>query len=103
MAEITLTAQNFEQQVLQSPVPVLVDFWATWCGPCQMLAPIVAQIAEEHADTLRVCKVNVDDVPELAIKFGIMSIPTVLIFQNGQLLQTVVGLRSKAQLEALLP
>ena len=100
--EITLTKQNFEAEVLQSDKPVLVDFWAPWCGPCRMLAPAVAQIAEEYADKAKVCKVNVDDEPELAARFGISGIPTVLVFKNGQLAETVVGLRPKAELEALL-
>ena len=100
--EITLTKQNFEAEVLQSDKPVLVDFWAPWCGPCRMLAPAVAQIAEEYEGRAKVCKVNVDDEPELASRFGISGIPTVLVFKNGQLAETMVGLRPKAELEALL-
>ena len=100
--EITLTKQNFETEVLQSDKPVLIDFWAPWCGPCRMLAPAVAQIAEEYEGKAKVCKVNVDDEPELAGRFGIVSIPTVLVFKNGQLSDTLVGLRPKAELEALL-
>ena len=100
--EITLTKQNFETEVLQSDQPVLVDFWAPWCGPCRMLAPAVAQLAEEYAGRAKVCKVNVDDEPELAARFGISGIPTVLVFKIGQLADTVVGLRPKAELEALL-
>ncbi len=100
--EITLTKQNFEAEVLQSDKPVLVDFWAPWCGPCRMLAPAVAQIAEEYEGKAKVCKVNVDDEPELAARFGISGIPTVLVFKNGQLAETLVGLRPKAELEALL-
>ncbi len=100
--EIILTQQNFEAEVLQSDKPVLIDFWAPWCGPCRMLAPAVAQIAEEYAGKAKVCKVNVDDEPGLARQFGIMSIPTVLVFKNGQLTDQVVGLRPKAELEALL-
>ena len=100
--EITLTKQNFETEVLQSDKPVLIDFWAPWCCPCRMLAPAVAQIAEEYEGKAKVCKVNVDDEPELAGRFGIVSIPTVLVFKNGQLSDTLVGLRPKAELEALL-
>ena len=100
--EITLTKQNFETEVLQSDKPVLIDFWAPWCGPCRMLAPAVEQIAEEYEGKAKVCKVNVDDEPELAGRFGIVSIPTVLVFKNGQLSDTLVGLRPKAELEALL-
>ena len=100
--EIILTEQNFEGEVLQAELPVLIDFWAPWCGPCRMLAPAVAQIAEEYAGKAKVCKVNVDEAPELARRFGIMSIPTVLVFKGGQLTEKLVGLRPKAELEALL-
>ena len=102
MAEIILTEQNFEQEVLQSDKPVLVDFWAPWCGPCRMLAPTVEQIAHEYEGKAKVCKVNVDDEPGLAQRFGIVSIPTVLVFKNGELTNTVVGLQPKAALENLL-
>lgn len=100
--EIILTEQNFDAEVLQAELPVLIDFWAPWCGPCRMLAPAVAQIAEEYAGKAKVCKVNVDEAPELARRFGIMSIPTVLVFKGGQLTEKLVGLRPKAELEALL-
>ncbi|MBE6825509.1 MAG: thioredoxin [Ruminococcus sp.] len=102
MKELTITAENFEAEVLASDVPVLVDFWATWCGPCRMLAPTIAEIAEEYAGRVKVGKINVDSEPQLAAKFGIASIPTVMIFKNGKVTDTVVGLRPKAQLEALL-
>jgi thioredoxin 1 len=102
MAEITLTKDIFEEEVLKSDLPVLVDFWAPWCGPCRMLAPIVEQIAEEFAGKAKICKVNVDDEGELASQFGIASIPTVIIFKNGEIAQTSVGDRSKAQLAAML-
>ena len=98
MAEIKLTDQNFEQEVLHADLPVLVDFWASWCGPCQMLAPVIAEIAEEYAGKVKVGKVNVDEWPELAEKFGIMSIPTVLVFKNGKLVKTAVGLHDKGGL-----
>ncbi len=103
MAEITLTRDNFEAEVLQSDKPVLVDFWATWCGPCRMVAPIVEEIANEYADRVIVGKVNVDDEPELAAQFGINSIPTIMLFQDGNLTQTVIGYRPKADLVALIP
>ena len=101
MAEITLTKDNFEKQVLRADRPVLVDFWATWCGPCRMLAPIVAEIAEER-DDVTVGKVNVDDESELAARYGVSSIPTVILFKDGKVGATSVGYRSKAQLLAAL-
>jgi len=102
MAEIVITNQNFEDEVLKSDIPVLVDFWASWCGPCRMLAPTIEQIAEEYEGKAKVGKVNVDDEPELAAKFGIASIPTVLVFKNGEVTDTSVGLRPKAQIAAML-
>ena len=101
MAEITLTKQNFEQEVLNCDKPVLVDFWATWCGPCRMLAPIIEEIANEN-DNIKVGKVNVDDEHELAVKYGITSIPTVMVFKNGKISETSVGYCSKEKLEAML-
>ena len=102
MAEIVLTEENFAQEVEQSQIPVLVDFWADWCGPCRLLAPAVAQIAEEYEGRAKVGKVNVDQQSELARRFGIVSIPTVMVFKNGALTDTLVGLRPKAELEQLL-
>ena len=101
--EITVTKDNFAAAVLNSEKPVLVDFWATWCGPCRMIARILVEIAEEYADRVTVAKINVDDEPELAVKFGVMSIPTVMLFQNGAVTETVVGLRPKDQLVAMIP
>lgn len=83
MSVITITKENFESEVLNSDKPVLVDFWAVWCGPCQMLSPVVDQIAEEN-DAVKVGKVNVDEQPELAMKFGVMSIPTLISFRDGK-------------------
>ena len=102
MAEITITKNNFEQEVLQSDKPVLVDFWAAWCGPCRMVAPIVAQIAEEQAGQVKVGKINVDEEPALAMQFGIASIPTLLVFKDGQVVNKAVGYMPKEQLEAML-
>ena len=100
--EITLNAANFEAEVINSQLPVLVDFWATWCGPCQMLGPVVAEIAEERASTLKVGKVNVDEAPELAARYGVMSIPAVFLFKGGQVVAQSVGYMSKADLLAKL-
>ena len=101
MAEITITNKNFDQEVLASDKPVLVDFWATWCGPCRMLAPIVEEIAESRSD-IKVGKVNVDEEGELAVRFGISSITTVMVFKNGELTAQSVGYRPRAEIEALL-
>ncbi len=96
--EVKLTAANFEEEVLNSSVPVLVDFWATWCGPCKMIAPIVEEIAEEYAGKVKVGKVNVDDETALAVKYGISSIPTIMIFKAGEVTDMAVGYRTKEQL-----
>jgi thioredoxin 1 len=101
MAELTITSQNFEELVLKSEKPVLLDFWAVWCGPCQMIAPTIHEISEERADIV-VGKVNVDEEPALAMQFGISSIPTLLVFKGGEIVGKAVGLRSKSQLLELL-
>lgn len=102
MSEIKLSIENFEEEVLRSSVPVLVDFYATWCQPCSMLAPTVALLAEEANGRYKVGKIDVDDSPALAIRFGIESIPTLLVFRNGKVDAKAVGYRSKEQLQALL-
>ena len=94
---ITVTSENFESEVLNSEKPVLVDFWASWCGPCRMLSPIVDEIAEE-VQTIKIGKVNVDEQQGLAGKFGVMSIPTLILFKNGQPVNKSVGAKSKAAL-----
>ena len=101
MAVITITKENFAQEVLQSTKPVLLDFWASWCGPCRMLSPIVDEVAEERTD-VKVGKVNVDEQPELAGQFGVMSIPTLLVFEQGKLVRQAVGARPKAGVLDLL-
>ena len=101
MAVITITKENFAQEVLQSTKPVLLDFWASWCGPCRMLSPIVDEVAEERTD-VKVGKVNVDEQPELAGQFGVMSIPTLLVFEQGKLVRQAVGARPKAGVLELL-
>ncbi|MBQ4198947.1 MAG: thioredoxin [Kiritimatiellae bacterium] len=100
--EIELTDGNFDAEVLKSDLPVLVDFWATWCGPCKMLAPAVAEIAEEYAGRVKVGKVNVDDAPGLAARYGITSIPALLLFRNGEVARTSVGFVPKADIAAML-
>ncbi len=102
MAEIVLTEQNFETEVIASGAPVLVDFWATWCGPCRMLAPVLEEIAEEYAGRVTVGKINVDEQQVLAMRYGIQSIPTVMLFKGGEPVQTMVGYRPKDQLVKLL-
>ena len=102
MAELTITQQNFDQAVLLAKEPVLVDFWATWCGPCRMLAPVIEEIANEYAGKVKVGKVNVDDERELALEYGVSSIPTVMVFQNGEVKETSVGYRPKEEIEQLL-
>ena len=100
--EITITKENFEAEVLKSDVPVLLDFWATWCGPCRMIAPTLAQIAEENEGRLKVGKVNVDEEMELAVKFGIISIPTLIYLKDGMEVDKIVGYRPKADIEDML-
>ncbi len=101
MAVVTVTADNFEQEVLQSEKTVLVDFWAAWCGPCKMLSPMVDQVAEERPD-IKVCKINVDDEPDLAVRFGVMSIPALKVFKGGAVVNETVGVQPKANILAML-
>ena len=101
MSYITITTANFEEQVLNSPKTVLLDFWAPWCGPCRMVGPIVEEIAEERSDIV-VGKINVDEEMELAMKFGVSSIPTLVVMKNGQMAAHAIGYRPKADILALL-
>ena len=102
MSEITITKSNFENEVMQADKPVLLDFWAGWCGPCKMLSPIVSQLAEKYAGQVKVGKVNVDEEPELADAFRVSSIPMVAVIEQGKLKNSAVGYRPLEQLEALL-
>ena len=94
--------ENFDSFIAQSDKPVLVDFWATWCGPCRMLTPVIEQVSQENGDKLAVGKVNVDDCPDLAMKFGVMSIPTLILFKDGQIVDKRVGYPPKNQLDEMI-
>lgn len=100
--EIELYKETFEQEVLQSDIPVLVDFWATWCGPCKMIAPIVKEIADEYDGKILVGKVNVDEEPDLTMQYNVSSIPTLMVFKNGQPVNKAVGYREKDEILKML-
>lgn len=102
MSIINTTDATFDQDVLQSDKPVLVDFWAPWCGPCRAIAPILEELDAEYADKFQIVKVNVDDSPEVSARFGIRSIPTLFVFKNGEKVETVVGSRPKSEFVQLL-
>jgi thioredoxin len=95
----TLTDATFDDEVSQAPTPMIIDFWAPWCGPCRMVGPVIDEIAEEHSGAVSIGKVNVDENPGIASKFGIMSIPTIILFKNGQPAKKIIGARSKADFE----
>lgn len=101
MAEIKITKDNFEEEVLKSDIPVLLDFWAEWCGPCQMLGPVIGQIAKEQEGKIKVGKVNVDEENELALAFKVVSIPMVVLMKDGQVANSTVGYQPKESIEKL--
>lgn len=103
MAVVKITADNFEEEVIKSKIPVLVDFWAAWCGPCQMQGPVVDEVAEEFAGKLKVGKINVDEEGSLAQKYSVMSIPTLILFQNGEVVKKEMGFHSMEEIKAMLP
>jgi thioredoxin 1 len=99
---VVLTQENFAKEVLQASAPVLVDFWAEWCGPCKMIAPVLDELADEYDGRAKICKVNVDEQQQLATEYGVRAIPTLLVFNNGQVADQMVGARSKRDLKASL-
>ena len=102
MSEITITKENFEEEVLKSDKPVLIDFWATWCGPCRMIAPVISEIAEEYKEEYKVCKVNVDEEGEIAAAFQVSSIPMLAIVKDGKVAGTAIGYRPKEEIIEIL-
>ena len=102
MTELKITSENFEREVLNSDKPVLIDFWAPWCGPCRMLSPTISEIAEEYKDKVKVGKVNVDEEGELASMFRVSSIPMLVVMKNGKVVNSSVGVRPKSQIVGML-
>lgn len=102
MSEINLNSSNFDEQVTNTDKLVLIDFYATWCGPCKMVSPIISEIANEYLNSVKVCKVNVDENQDLAVKYNIMSIPTLIFLKNGAVLKNIVGFSSKSELDSTI-
>ena len=100
--EVRVNDENFEKEVLQAELPVFVDFWAEWCGPCHMVGPVIAEIAKEYAGKIKVCKVNVDEANQVAAKYQVMSIPTLAVFKNGNVVEKIVGALPKSELERII-
>lgn len=98
MSVLKISKENFEEEVLKADKPVIIDFYADWCGPCRMMSPIIDEIAEEKASSIKVGKINVDENQELAMKYGVMSIPTIIVIKNGKVDKTFVGVRSKSEI-----
>ena len=102
MSVISLNENNFEEEVLKSEKPVLIDFWASWCGPCKMMSPVIDKIAEEMGDTVKVCKINIDEEQNLAVKYNVMSIPTFIVFKDGKEAARSVGVQDKEEIKNML-
>ena len=100
--DMNVTEQNFDEIIQKSKVPVLIDFWAEWCGPCKMLTPVIEELAAEYGETVKIAKVNVDQQPNLAARYGIRSIPTIIIFRGGEIVEQMVGMQAKEALKAKL-
>lgn len=100
---LKITATNYDELVARADKPVLLDFWAEWCGPCRMVSPMIDQLAQELKGTAKVCKINIDEEPELASAFGVMSIPTLLVIQDGKIVAQSVGLKAKEQIKQMIP
>lgn len=102
MSVLSLNEKNFEEEVLKSEKPVLVDFWASWCGPCRMMSPVIDEIAEEMGETVKVCKINIDEEKNLAVKYNVMSIPTFIVLKNGKEVGRTIGVQDKSEITKML-
>ena len=102
MSVLSLNANNFDEEVMHSDKPVLIDFWASWCGPCKMMSPVIDEIAEEMGDSIKVCKINIDEEQNLAVKYNVMSIPTFIVLKDGKEVDRSVGVQSKDEIKGML-